>query len=143
MSRETAYSALFQLLQTLKASGRFKTCERKLRLLDDMKPPEVPALFMGVDHQKVRAREGAPPLRTLGAKLFLYAANPDKHTSAAIVLNGLIDAVEAALAPSPAFPAQTLGGAVRHAWIEGEIEVFEGVLGERAAAIVPIQMLMP
>lgn len=143
MNREACYTALFALFQTLEKAGVVKVCDRRARLLDEMEPTSLPALFMTVANQKVEQAEGAPIKRTLAATVYLYAANNDRHTSAGIVLNNLLDAVEQALKPSPGDPAQNLGGAVRHAWIEGTVEVFEGPQGERAAAILPINMLVP
>jgi len=143
MTREAAYVALFTLLRGLKTAGLVKVCDRRVRLLEEMAVSELPALFMAVDHQQMVQQKGLPSRRTLGAKLFLYAANPDRHTSAGIVLNGLIDAVEAALLPPPPEDTQTLGGQASHAWIDGPIQVFEGPMGERAAAILTVHMLVP
>lgn len=143
MSREAAYGALFALLQAGASGAGLNTVDRRVRLPEQMNAAELPALFMGVDRQQVAPRSGLPPRRTLGARLFLYAANPDRHTAAGIVLNGLLDWVEATLAPDPVSNLQTLGGAVRHAWVEGAIEVFEGPSGDRAAALVPVLMLVP
>ncbi len=137
MTREDAYGALFTLLQTVPV----KTRGRRLELLEEMDAPQLPALFMTVGNQNIRDVEGAGPIRTLTAHVFVYARNSDRHTPAGIQLNGLLDAIEAALAPT--WGAQTLGGEVQHAWIEGEIEVFELPQGEKAAAIVPIKILMP
>lgn len=147
IARDSYYQALFALLQGLKSQGVVKVCDRRLRFLDEMSASELPALFMAVDHQQTAQRRGLPPRRTLGAKIFLYAANPDHHTPAGVQLNGLIDAVEQALAPNApdlvGDNVQTLGGLVCHAWIEGAIEVFEGPQGQKAAAILGVQMLCP
>lgn len=143
MSREAAYGALFALLQGLKTAGTVKTCDRRVRFLDEMAVSELPALFMAVDNQQTAQTQGLPARRTLGAKVYLYAANPDRHTAAGIVLNGLIDALDQVLMPQALETTQSLGGIVAHAWIDGPIEVFEGPLGERAAAVVTIHMLVP
>ncbi len=143
MTRETCYGALFALLQGLQTAGAVATADRRVRFLTEMSAAELPALFMAVDRQTTQQRRGQPPRHQLGARVFLYAANPDRHTAAGIVLNGLIDALEAKLAPPGGSDVQTLGGLVSHAWIEGPIEVFEAPQGERSAAIVTIQMLIP
>lgn len=141
MSRESAYGALFTLLETVPG---IRTFSRKLRLLEEVGGAELPALFLAVDRQMVQPRpQGLPPKHTLGAVVYLYAANPDPHTAAGIALNNLIDAVEAALAPTPGIGVQTLGGAVAHCWIEGTVEVFEMPKGQRAASIIPVHMLVP
>ena len=143
MNCETYYGALFAALQTLQTGGTVKIADRRVRFLNEMGAAELPALFMAVDRQQTVQRRGQPARHQLGARLFLYAANPDRHTAAGIALNGLIDAVEAALAPPAGMETQTLGGLVSHAWIEGPVEVFEAPVGERAAAIVTVQMLAP
>jgi hypothetical protein len=58
------------------------------------------------------------------------------------VLNGMIEAATAALAPSPAITRQTLGGLVEFCAIDGSIQIFDGVLGDRAIAIVPISIVL-
>lgn len=142
MSREAAYVALFTRLQTL--SGTFKVIDRRLRTLDDMKPPELPALFVSVGPQKVQPNSGVPARRTLTAHALIYVAASDASVASGIQMNNLIDLVEAALAPSNVLaPNQTLGGVVAHAWIEGTIDVFEAVQTQRAACVIPIHMLIP
>jgi len=143
MIRETYYGALFTALGGLQTGGTVKTADRRVRFLNEMAAAELPALFMAVDRQQTIQRRGQPARHQLGARLFLYAANPDRHTAAGIALNGLIDAVESALAPPGGAETQTLGGLVSHAWIDGPIEVFEGPAGERSAAILAVQMLIP
>lgn len=143
MTRETYYTALFALLQGAQTAGAVNVCDRRVRFLEEMGAADLPALFMAVDHQQTAQQRGLPPRHTLGAKIYLYAANPDRHTAAGIALNGLIDTVEALIAPPAGSGVQTLGGLVSHAWLEGPIEVFEAPLGERAAAILTVQMLVP
>ena len=148
MIRETYYAALFTLLSGLQTTGVVTVCARKIRLLADMGAAELPALFMVVDHQNIEQRRGFPPKHTLAAKVYLYAANNDRHVTGGIALNTLIDAVETILTPGPLASVQTLstaqnpGDLVSHAWIEGKVEVFEGV-DQRAAAILTINMLVP
>lgn len=142
MSREDCFVALFTLLSGMKTAGTIVTCDRRIRLLQDMDPAELPALFLGGDDGVVEQQRGAGPVRTLGALIYLYTANPDRHVTAGTLLNSLLDAVDAALAPGWQ-GVQTLGGAVDHCWIEGDVKVFEGAQGERAAAIVPVKILMP
>ena len=86
---------------------------------------------------------GAPLVWTLSVELYLYAHSSDPRLSPATVLNPLIDAVEAALAPAATTGLQDLGLAamVQHAMIAGKIETEEGVLGDQAIAIIPIEIL--
>lgn len=146
-TRETYYEALFAFLQTLGpvaggGNGTFAVVDRRVILLEKAKNGELPALYMSVGNQKTEQLRGVPPKRSLSAMVYLYALNTDRHLSAGIALNGLIDALEQAIDPFPA-TVQTLGGIVSHCWIEGETEIFEGPLGEKAAAIARIWMLVP
>ncbi len=143
ITREIYYEALFSLLQGLKANGAVIIADRRVRLMEEMQTAELPALFMSVGHQKTEQSLKQEPKRWLNATIYLYCANPDQHTSADVALNGLIDALEATVTPPPPYETQTLGGLVHSCWIEGETEVFAGPNGERAAAIVPIRMLVP
>ena len=141
IAREPVYAALFGLLQN--AAG-FVTASRRLRHWSDVAPAEQPALFLA---QKSEAAANpalaAPAVWTLHADAFVYAHSGDPYAAPAALLNPLLDAVVAALAPLPATGLQDLGlpGAVRHARIAGKIETDEGVLGDQAVAIVPIEIL--
>jgi len=143
MIRETYYSALFAVLQTLQGSA-FSLVSRKLLLIGNMNSTDFPALFMVVHNQVTAAGPiGLPGKRTLGAQLFIYVSNPDATVSADPLLNTLIDVVEAALAPSPMSGTQTLGGIAQHCWIDGVTEVFSGSNSQSAAAIIPVKILVP
>lgn len=139
LTRETYYGALYALLSGIAA---FRTIDRRVRFMEEMGDAELPALFMAVGNQKVTTHLKTPPVVQLGAKLFLYCANPDQHTSADIALNGLVDQVGAALAPAAPYATQTLGGLVQYCWITGDAEFFAAPNGERAAAILPVEMLV-
>lgn len=139
ITRESYYAALFAKLVTIPG---IVTSGRRMKLIDEMSQSELPALFMVIDKQETTTVRGLPSRHVLSASVFVYAAAPDHHTPAGPVLNGLIDAVDAALAPD--FEGfQTLGGTCSHCWIDGTTEVFDMGLGEKAVAIIPVQILVP
>lgn len=140
MNREPIYAALFA---TLSAAAPFVTASRRLRHWSDVGPAEQPSLFLVQKSETAQRRKGLPPKWTLAVDVFVYARAADDLSSAAIVLNPLIDAIESALAPASPTATQTLGGLVEHAWIAGKIETDEGVLGGQAVAIVPLEILVP
>ena len=80
---------------------------------------------------------------TLYAEFYLYAHSSDPDLAPATILNPLLDALEAALAPSPMTGIQNLGlpQMVQHAYIVGKVQTDEGVLGDQAIAIVPVEIL--
>lgn len=139
--REMIMAALWTLASK---SGSYATASRRLRHWSDVSPAEQPALFMaergGTGQSKAHA---TPIVWTLRADFFIYAHASDPYAAPASVLNPLIDALEAALAPSPATGLQQLGlpEMVRHAYLVGRVETDEGVLGDQAVAIVPIEIL--
>ena len=140
MNREAIYSALFAKMS---AAAGFATASRRLRHWSDVGAVEQPALFQVQRSETARRDAGLPSKWTLAVDLFLYAHAADDATAAATVMNPLLDAIEAALAPDPVTNVQSLGGLAAHCWIAGKVETDEGVLGGQAVAIVPIEILVP
>ncbi|HVB17628.1 MAG TPA: hypothetical protein VNF04_13920 [Stellaceae bacterium] len=141
IAREPIYAALFALVA---GAAEFVVVSRRPRHWSDVTPAEQPALFM---RQKAEAASvptlGAPTVWKLGIELYLYAHASDPYMAPATILNPLIDAVEAALAPSAATGLQDLGlpAMVQHAYIAGKIDTDEGVLRDQAVAIIPVEIL--
>ena len=144
MNREPVYAALFALLQE---AGGFATASRRLRHWSDVAAIEQPALFLAQKSETAEQRRGLPTRWACDVDIYLYCHAPDARTSPATILNPLLDAVEAALAPVSQDlvlrNAQTLGGLAYQAWINGKIETDEGTLGDQAVAIVPVRVLVP
>jgi hypothetical protein len=139
--REAIYGALWTLGT---GAGSFASTNRRLRHWADVAPAEQPALFMSEKggHATIKAL-GAPIVWTLYADFYIYIHSSDPYAAPATVLNPLLDALELALAPSPVTGIQNLGlpAMVQHAFIAGKIETDEGVLGDQAIAIVPVEIL--
>ena len=141
IAREPVYAALWALVAQV---GDFATAERRLRHWADVSPAEQPAVFMCEKGSEARVKAlGAPVVWTLHADFYVYAHSSDPHRAPASILNPLVDAIETALAPSLATGIQDLGlpAMVHHAYISGKIETDEGVLGDQAIAIVPVEIL--
>jgi hypothetical protein len=141
IAREPIYRALWELAT---GSASFATAQRRLRHWADVSPAEQPALFMSEKGSVAKVKAlGAPVVWTLYADIYVYAHSSDPYRAPAEILNPLLDAVEAALAPAPATGIQNLGmpAQVQHAYIAGKIETDEGTLGDQAIAIVPVEIL--
>ena len=138
MTREPIYAALFALASS---AANFVTASRRLRHWSDVGAAEQPALFMIQKSETAEERRPLPVKWRASVDLYIYAQAPDELTAPASVLNPLLDALEAALAPDPASHVQTLSGLVSHCWIAGRIQSDEGVLGGQAVAIVPVEIL--
>jgi hypothetical protein len=141
ITREPIYAQLFALVED---AAEFVTADRRLRHWRDVSPPEQPALFMSQKGESAGVKVlGAPTVWTLSVDLYLYVHSSDPYLAPAMVLNPLLDAVEAAIGPDPVTGIQDLGmpGTVSHAYITGKIETDEGVLGDQAIAIIPVEIL--
>jgi hypothetical protein len=141
IAREPIYAALFARIAT---AAPFVTAARRLRHWSDVAPAEQPALFMQQKEEAAAGAErGTPTVWRLAVELYLYAHASDPYVAPATVLNPLVDAVEAALAPLAATGIQDLGlpDMVKHAYIAGKIETTEGVLRDQAVAIIPVEIL--
>lgn len=142
MSRNNIIDALLALLTSTNA---FNTSGR--RLIPWTKVDSQPAIFVRhvSDHYAPRGT-GLPPKLVMECEAWLYSnAGKDNQAVPGAALADLLDAVEALLKPAPGAPsrAQTLGGTVVHAWIEGKIDVHPGDLDGQAIAVVPISILCP
>jgi hypothetical protein len=141
IERETIYAALYARLS---GAADFVTAARRLRHWSELTPAEQPALFM---RQKTEIATvptlGAPTVWTLGVELYVYAHASDPYAAPATVLNPLLDAVEAALAPLAATGVQDLGlpAMVQHAYLAGKIAIDEGTIRDQAAAMIPVEIL--
>jgi hypothetical protein len=141
IAREPVYAALWSLASN---AADFATAQRRLRHWADVAPAEQPALFMSEKGASAKVKAlGAPVVWALYADLYLYAHSSDPYLAPASILNPLLDAVEAALAPAATTGIQDLGlpQFVQHAYIAGKVETDEGTLGDQAIAIVPVEIL--
>ena len=137
MSREAIYSALFAVAQSVQG---FTTVSRKLQHWSDVGPALQPALFQTQRPEVVQQQTNRPPIWRYTVDWYVYAWETDPTVSPAIQLNNLVDAIEAALAPKFPPENQTLGGLVTYARINGTIQTDEGVLGQQAVAVIPIEI---
>jgi len=141
IAREPIYAALFALAA---GAAEFVTAQRRFRHWSEVAPAEQPALFMRQKTELAQVKTlGAPTVWTLGAELYVYAHQSDPYAAPASVLNPLVDAVEAALAPLAVTGLQDLGlpAMVQHAYIAGKIVTDEGVLRDQAIAVIPVAVL--
>jgi hypothetical protein len=143
IAREPIYAALFALIDTA-VEGQAATVSRRFALASAVPTAMQPAVFQVEKNERVERTRGLPAKYHLAADIVIYVQSGINDTSVipSIALNGLLDAIDAAMQPNPGDPLnnQTLGGLVEHAWINGETLIFEGTLQGQSVAIVPIQM---
>lgn len=141
--REPIWAALFALLQGATTTPGVVTFSRRLRHWSEVQPAEQPALYLTQTKNPYTQRRGLPPKIELNGEIVVYVlvADDDK-ASPDTQMNAILDAIDTALAPSPATETQTLGGLVSHAWISGAVETSGGLLGAQAVAVIPISILI-
>lgn len=144
-SRETIYAALFTKVST---AANFVTVSRYLKHWADVPAEAHPALYQRQVTESYERVRGLPQKTRLNVELYVYvhtmAQSLDPEITPSQLINPLLDAVEASLAPDNLQAnVQTLGGLASHCWIEGSVEVFEGLLGDQAVAIIPVSILVP
>ena len=137
-TREAVFAALFAKLAGITA---LKTSSRTLKSIQDMNLEELPAAFQTQGKQVLLFKGSTPTLNDWTASWIFYASSNDA-VCASTVLNDLVDAACSILSPPTGNNRQTLGGIVEYATIVGDIEIFEGLLGDKAIAIIPIKIVL-
>ena len=86
-----------------------------------------------------------PGIWTLSVDLLIYinTGGNDSNVIPTMVINPILDAITARLVPPLHIGDQTLGGLVHRCRIDGTIELVEGVQGDQAFAIIPVQIFAP
>ena len=137
--REDIYEALLALVTR---SATFNLSSRRWRPWNDVPTADHPAVFLNQKYEEATFKVRMPTRWQLFVDVIIYAhafADTDNIPSSA--LNPLVDAVVGALKPPPGEEEQTLGGLVTYCRVEGRVQVFEGLLGDQAAAFIPVTIL--
>jgi hypothetical protein len=139
VNREAIYAALFERVKNLPG---LKSVTRQVKLWTEIPPAEQPALVQEqIGETPVWQAGGLPPKWRLHVDLALYVHNrSDPNAVPAVVLNGLVDAVAAALAPGAWEEEQTLNGLVEYCRLNGNVDFNCGIKGGQAVAVIPIEI---
>jgi hypothetical protein len=151
INREAIWAALFAYLKT-KLSADFVTIGRKHVAPPQLTIPEQPALF------QVAGREVHTPTKPPGAPtklvlrgflvVYLFVDAPvedagDETLLGETQLNNLLYAIDQAFLPDNVNGKFTIGGLATHCWIEGDTDLDPGIFGPQAAALLPLNILVP
>lgn len=139
-SFESIYAALFALGQGV---AGLKSASRRLANAQNVPLESAPALYQVQLQQKADFQGAVPTRWELSCMWVVVVVQSDETQPMTPTLNPILDAVTAALAPSPAMSKQTLGGLVEYAAIDGNIDISEGVMGDRTVAFIPIKVIVP
>lgn len=125
----------------------FVTTGRRLVMWDRVPKDQRPALFQ-VEHAETYSRQSETQRkRDLHVTLFIYTDSSDKTVDGIVVLNTILDELDAALDPAAADAfargRQTLGGLVSHCFIDGDVVKDSGDLDGVGLLVVPIRILVP
>ena len=145
ITREQIATALFDLVE---GAADFTASSRRFIPWGDVNETQMPFLTM-LKTGEVRGRqaEGLPAL-TINAHVFVYlSAGMDPKDVPDTAMNTVLDAIDAAVAPSGADALngnkQTLGGLVSHCYPLGPVFVDTGDIDGKAVAAIPFQILVP
>ncbi len=139
MTREQIYGALFAKLSAIPG---VVTASRRLLHWSDVSPASQPSLFQVQKSETVTQQSAFQAVWKFHIDLYLYAFSPDSNVSGSTILNPIVDLIEQALSPPDGMQAQTLGGLVKYCHIVGQIITDEGVLGQQAVAVIPVEILV-
>jgi hypothetical protein len=136
---EAAMAALFALLDPL---TQFKTTSRRLQFVEDMAPEALPAVF-----QNQVARTDQFVMTQLFAsdidvEWYVYCFQAKTDAASTPILNPLVDAIIEALPPDGGRLVLASGAQVTVSRA-GPTHYFEGLLGERAVARIPLRLRVP
>lgn len=142
MSRNAIYGALLALGQSIEPAGAGTAWGESGRRLKSIDQAIKPALFQIEPKENFQSRLGQMPKRQFGALWIIYhEAGKDQAAIPAEYSSNLIDAIEAKLAAP--VNRQALGGEAYAAFIDGEIQKYEGDDDGLSLIIVPISILVP
>lgn len=143
--REHAIDALFELIEGA-YSWRSRP-GRRLKIWSDVSLSARPACYVFEGGEDIYTwSESARPRRTIAVRLFIYLNAKESSVVGSVLVNEVLDALDAALLPKGADEVRgrnTLGGLVYYCRIEGKVLKDPGDLDGDALLVVPIKILLP
>lgn len=121
------------------------TASRRLSHWNDVMPADQPAMYLVKKSEKNEKKRGVPDKWIFNFELYVYVnTTNDPNVIPTSLMNPILDEITNMFAPDDlANDALTLGGLVSHVAVNGELITDEGVLGDQAITIVPIEILVP
>ena len=120
---------------------------RRLKLWSDVPPAMRPACFVFEGGAETYTHaEGPVPKRSIAPRLFIYVDAHDPATVGAALLNTIMDALDAALAPTGAdapLGRTTLAGTAYRCAIDGKPLKDPGDLDGDGLLVVPVTIVLP
>lgn len=132
---EAAMAALFALTDPL---TQFKTKSRRLQFVEDMQPEALPAVFQNQIQRADEFTLNQMTASVVDLEWYVYAFQADELAPSTPILNPLVDAVLNQL--PPVGPLLRIGGVAMTVSRSGPTHYFEGLLGQRAVARIPLRV---
>ena len=148
-TRDQTYAALLALLDPLLTSngGPLVTTTRRLDIINDVAPELMPYVGQNQDNQEPFAytMDTGPNGWYFDASWYVYVSAPDMQAPSSPILNAVLDAILDLVSINPSEPTPltfTAGGEVYNfgLWLNGAVQVWEGLLDNKAAAIIPLRI---
>lgn len=146
VSRESVAAALWTLVQTANTMQTpFRTMSRRWIPWSSTTAYHCPALFQMElpGHAEGGARGLTQWKMRFGIWVYLNVNTDDYKTVVSTTLNNYFDAIDKALAPTPAGAnqRQTLGGLVQSCFIDGDPIIDEGLMAPPSLLFIPVTVL--
>jgi hypothetical protein len=150
VSREAVAAALFDRLQS-KLGANFVTYSRAYIDPNELQAEHQPALIQIADNYYSNTERGRPNVWVMKMILIIYARAKEMDITPETQMNALLELVESALDRQPteaitdfSNPTDTnLGGLVSRVSVAGTIDIIPGEAGGQAAAVIPVEILVP
>lgn len=139
---EAIHVALFAVMQAMVTDAKLRGASRRLEHVNEFDIARAPVGFQHQLPMKLAGRGQSLPRNTFRVDWYFYVGGMEGAVHST-QLNELVDEVLTRIAPSLPGQKQTLGGLVEDVYVEGEVEIYEGVLADRAVAIVPLTIVAP
>lgn len=148
MNREEVYAGMFAKIAALKTSGDLAEASRRLMFVEELAPELFPAVYQNqMTERVIHYGTGGPLVWEFCLEWYVYVRQPDTTQPSSPLLNAVLDKALATLgnAADPTQPGtfETPSGVICGCSVNGEIPMWEGILGDRAVARVPLRILVP
>ena len=139
MARSDIFNALLALAENCGIA--FVDTGRRLKEWDQC---QKPALYQIEPAEVYRASEGRLRIRTLKATWVIYHdAGADPNAVPVTETDAILDALDTMFPDQNGPDKQTLGGLVHCAFIDGQVQKFEGDLDGKTVITLPLSILIP
>ena len=140
-----ALQALLSTVPSTNANAEYMPVSRRLEDAVSLIPEQMPAIFINQHAHNlapIKGFEGLNVKQKLKLTVVVYISNNAPDAVLSTTINSVIYSIMTAMAPPGYTPYQTLGNTVSHCWIEGDIDIIEGVQNGQGVIFIPVTILL-